>query len=43
MAVYANLTVDQGASFSANIDVVDNDGDALNLTGYSIAGQLRKT
>ncbi len=43
MAVYANLTVDQGASFSANIDVVDNDGDALNINGYTVAGQLRKT
>lgn len=43
MAVYSNLTVDQGASFSANIDVTDSDGDALNLDGYSIAGQIRKT
>ena len=42
MAVYANLTVDQGATFSANIDVVDNDGDALDLNGYTVAGQLRK-
>lgn len=43
MAVYSNLTVDQGASFSANIDVTDSDGDALNLDGYSVAGQIRKT
>jgi hypothetical protein len=43
MAVYSNLTVDQGASFSANIDVTDSDGDALNLDGYNVAGQIRKT
>ena len=43
MAVYSNLTIDQGASFSANIDVTDSDGDALNLDGYSVAGQIRKT
>lgn len=43
MAVYSNLTIDQGASFSANIDVTDSDGDALNLDGYSVEGQIRKT
>jgi len=43
MAVYANLTVDQGATFSANIDVTDNDGDALDLNGYTVSGQIRKT
>tara|TARA_B100000073_G_C23485447_1_gene473360 strand:+ start:124 stop:453 length:330 start_codon:yes stop_codon:yes gene_type:complete len=43
MAVYANITVDQGASFSANVDVTDSDGDAVNLTGYTVAAQMRKT
>ena len=43
MAVVSNITIDQGASFSANIDVTDTDGNALNLTGYSVAGQMRKT
>lgn len=43
MAVYANLTVDQGATFSANIDVTDSDGDALDLNGYTVSGQIRKT
>lgn len=42
MAIYSNLTVDQGSTFKANIDVTDGDGDALNLAGYSVAGQLRK-
>ena len=43
MAIYSNLVVDQGSSFSADIDVTDSDGDALNLTGYTVAGQIRKS
>lgn len=43
MAVYSNIVVDQGADYSAGIDVTDSDGDALDLTGYSAAGQIRKT
>ena len=39
----SNLTIDQGASFKAEIDVKDADGDALNLTGFTGAGQMRKT
>ena len=43
MAIVSNLVIDQGASFSASIDVTDTDGDALNLTGYTAAGQMRRT
>jgi hypothetical protein len=43
MAVYSNITIDQGTDYSATIDVTDTDGDALNLTGYTAAGQIRKT
>tara|TARA_B100001093_G_C26523351_1_gene882716 strand:+ start:274 stop:609 length:336 start_codon:yes stop_codon:yes gene_type:complete len=43
MAIYSNFTIDQGATFSADIDVTDADGDALNLTGYTVAGQMRKS
>ena len=43
MAVYSNMTIDQGTDFSSAIDVTDADGDAVNLTGYSVAGQIRKT
>ena len=39
----SNLTIDQGASFKAEIDVKDADGDALDLTGFTGAGQMRKT
>ena len=42
MAIYSNLTIDQGSTFKADIDVTDSDGDALNLAGYTVAGQLRK-
>ena len=43
MAMISNLTIDQGASFKAEIDVKDADGDALDLTGFQGAGQMRKT
>ena len=36
MAVYANLTVDQGTDFSSNVDVTDADGDAISLVGYTV-------
>jgi len=42
MAVYANLTVDQGTDFSSAVDVTDADGDPISLVGYSVAGQIRK-
>lgn len=43
MAVYSNLTVDQGSDITYSIDVTDANGDAVNLTGYTIAGQIRKS
>ena len=42
MAIVTNLTVDQGADFSALIDITDSSGNVLNLTGYTVAGQIRK-
>lgn len=43
MAIVANLSADQGATFNVLIDVEDNNGDAFNLSGYAVAGQIRKT
>ena len=43
MAIYSNFTIDQGTTFSANIDVTDAEGDILNLTSYTVAGQMRKS
>lgn len=42
MATKANLVIDQGSSFSTSIVLTDNDGVALNLTGYTGAAQIRK-
>jgi hypothetical protein len=43
MAIYSNLTVDQGSDFLAYVDITSADGSALNLTGYTVAGQIRKS
>ena len=43
MAVYSNLTVDQGTDFTMSVDVTDTDGDALNLTWFTVAGQVRRS
>ena len=43
MAIYSNLTMDQGSTFNATIDVTDVDNNILVLTGYSVAGQMRKS
>ena len=43
MAIYSNLSVDQGSTFGAEIDVADSSGDPLDLNGYTVEGQLRKT
>lgn len=43
MAVISNLSVDQGATFTAEVAVSDNDGAILDLTGYTAEGQIRKT
>jgi len=43
MAIYSNLYIDQGASFSADIEVTDSDGNALNLSNYTVEGQIRRT
>jgi hypothetical protein len=42
MALKANLLIDQGTDFATSIDVTDDDGDIVNLTGYSGAAQMRK-
>lgn len=42
MAIKANLVVDQGATFDASIDVTDVNDTAYDLTGYSVAAQMRK-
>lgn len=40
---YAELTVDQGATFETNLDLVADDGSAINVTNYLFSGQVRKS
>ena len=42
MAIKANLVIDQGTDFSATIDLVDTDDEVYNLTGFTVASQMRK-
>ena len=42
MALKANITIDQGTSFSTSIDVTDENGNIVNLTGFTGAAQMRK-
>lgn len=40
---YAELTVDQGSTFESTIDLVTDDGAAINVAGYVFSGQIRKS
>ena len=42
MATKSNLVIDQGATFSTDLTLTDENGDALNLTGYTANSQIRK-
>lgn len=42
MATKANLVIDQGTTFSVDLDLSDENGDPLNLVGYTANSQLRK-
>lgn len=42
MADKLNLLVDQGSTYSINLEVKDANNNLVNLTGYSGAGQIRK-
>ena len=43
MAAIANLSIDQGASFSSDVTVKDaNNNNAFNLTGYTAAAKMAK-
>lgn len=42
MAIKANLVIDQGADFETTVNVSDDNGDPVNLTGYTGAAQMRK-
>ena len=43
MATISNLYVDAGATYSNIITVTASNGQPLNLTGYTVASQMRKS
>jgi hypothetical protein len=43
MATISNLYVDAGSTYSTIITVTASNGQALNLTGYTVASQMRKS
>jgi hypothetical protein len=42
MATKANLVIDQGATFAADLTLTDEYGDPLSLGGYTANSQMRK-
>jgi hypothetical protein len=42
MGAKANIVIDQGADFSTTVTVADDSGAAIDLTGYTARGQIRK-
>ena len=42
MATISNIFIDQGADFSTTVNVTDSNAAALDLTGYTAAGMIRK-
>lgn len=42
MATKANIIIDQGTTFTTTVNLTDENGDALDLTDYTGASQMRK-
>jgi len=42
MAIKANLIIDQGTTFSTQLNLTDENDDALDLTNYSGSAKMRK-
>lgn len=42
MALKANLVVDQGTTFATSIEILDQNDEAIDVTGYTARGQIRK-
>ena len=43
MAGFVELTLEQGANFNTVLDLKDSAGGILNLAGYTVAAQMRKS
>jgi len=42
MAIKANLVIDQGSTFASSIELLDQNDEAMDVSGYSSRAQLRK-
>lgn len=42
MATKSNLVIDQGSTYSVVLDLTDENGDVINLSGYVANSQIRK-
>ena len=43
MAIYADITADQGSNFSSEVTVVEIDDSPIDLTNYTARGQIRRS
>lgn len=42
MATKANITIDQGTTFSTNFDLTDENDDPIDLSAYTAEAQIRR-
>jgi hypothetical protein len=42
MAGFVELTIDQGATFKTQLELKNDVGESLDLTNYSLSGQVRR-
>lgn len=42
MAQKANITIDQGSTFSSGIDLLDDNDEPVDVSSYTARGQIRK-
>jgi hypothetical protein len=42
-SAYSDLSIDQGADFETNLDLIADDGTAINIAGYSFSSQIKKS
>jgi hypothetical protein len=40
---YTDLTIDAGADFETNLDLIADDGTSINVAGYAFSSQIRKS
>ena len=43
MATYSELIIEQGATFNANVTLIDNLNQYVNLANYTATSQMRKS